>query len=64
MGNPLSQHPTAAGTIIGSVFLEPQDLRLAALWRHDSAKAALPREIRAALIRDASACLLESEGAA
>jgi hypothetical protein len=33
---------------------EPYDVRLDALWRHDSVKAALPREYRIALIAEAS----------
>lgn len=30
------------------------DVRLASLWRHDSAKASLPRETRVSYLREAS----------
>ena len=49
----------AVGTIAGGAVHEPRDLRLDALWNHESAKAVLPRDIRASLIRDASRQVLE-----
>jgi len=51
----LCNHATfGVGTIAGGPVMEPCDVRLAALWRHDSVKATLPREVRADLIREAS----------
>lgn len=44
----------ATGTIAGGAVHEPGNVRLGALWRHDSAKAILPRQERVSLIRDAS----------
>ena len=44
----------ACNTIAGSTVREPYDVRLDALWRHDSVKAALPREYRVELLRQAS----------
>jgi hypothetical protein len=44
----------AAGTIAGGAVSEPYDVRIDALWRHDSVKAALPREYRIALLNEAS----------
>jgi hypothetical protein len=41
---------SAAGTIAGGNYYQPFDGYLAALWHHDSAKALLPREVRAYLI--------------
>jgi hypothetical protein len=43
----------AANTIIGDAVNDPY-VRLAALWRHDGAIAALSRQSRASLIKEAS----------
>jgi hypothetical protein len=44
----------ATGTIAGGAVHEPYDVRIAALWRHDSVKAKWPREYRASVISEAS----------
>ena len=44
----------AADTIAGGAVSEPYDVRLDALWHHESVKAALPRQYRIALIAEAS----------
>jgi hypothetical protein len=37
------------------------DTRLASLWRHDSVKANLPRQYRAALINEASEAMMRGK---
>lgn len=37
------------------------DTRLASLWHHDSVKAALPRQYRAELIREASSRIVGAD---
>ena len=44
----------AVGTIAGGVVRELYDVRLDALWHHDSVTTALPRQYRVALINEAS----------
>jgi hypothetical protein len=58
----LCDHKTlAAGTIAGGAVREPYDVRLDALWHHGSVKASMPRQVRAALIREASRYITRGE---
>jgi hypothetical protein len=64
MAGRLERVAAGVATIAGAAVLEPYDVRLDALWRHDSVKAALPRQYRAALINEASRRVMSSPEAA
>jgi hypothetical protein len=48
----------AGGGVVWVNEARADDVRLASLWRHDSVKAALPRQYRAALINEASEAMM------
>lgn len=64
MADPMKRVAARVATIAGAAVLEPYDVRLAALWRHDGAVSYLHPEYRASLINEASKLLIEQGGQA